>query len=169
MALTLEKNKHPYSDYCGFEVRDYSRKARIKWHLLLEKILVKNRKNNEYIFIYFKYNYTLLERIVAAALERNGAKFFPQFPIGNFLIDFYIQPNIVIEVDGPVHESDEQRRKDQIKDRILGSRGFRVKRISYGMVENLSLAIVSGELLPIDSDEENCLSESQSQFKRTIQ
>jgi very-short-patch-repair endonuclease len=144
-----KKKKH----YCSFNVWDYSRKGRIVWNLRL----VKKEEHDDYTLFYFEYNYTHLELIVAEVLDRIGAKFLPQVPIDNYLVDFYIEPDIIIEVDGPHHECIDQREKDQYKDKILRSYDFKVERISYYMVENLSLDLVSGELPTINLKEEKCL------------
>lgn len=152
------RNNRYKNHHCSFQLWDFSRGTRIIWHLrLIDKRFVKDELDNEYTLFYFEYNYTDLEQLVAFALSKNGAKFLTQIPIGNFLVDFYIEPNIIVEVDGPYHETDEQRKRDQNKDRILRSFGFRVERISYSMLENLSLDLVSGDLLPMDSDEEQRL------------
>lgn len=158
LNLAFRNNRYK-NHHCSFQVWDFSRRGtRIVWHLrLIDKRFMRNKLDNEYTIFYFEYNYTYLELLVALALSKNGAKFLTQIPIGNFLVDFYIEPDIIIEIDGPYHETDEQRKRDQNRDRILRSFGFRVERISYSMLENLSLDLVSGDLLPMNSDEEQRL------------
>ena len=144
--------------YCDFQVWDYSRMTRTIWNLrLIDKKFVKDELNKEYTLFCFEYNYTHLEQLVAMVLSQNKARFLTQVPISGFLVDFYVPPDIIIEVDGPYHETDEQRKKDQVKDSVLRSLGFRVERINYFMLENLSFDLVSGDLLPISTDEEQCL------------
>jgi very-short-patch-repair endonuclease len=73
---------------------------------------------------------TGIEVFVHNLLDREGVKFEFQKPlIGRFIVDFFISPNIVIEVDGPHHEK--QRDRDGERDARLRSAGFAVLRITY--------------------------------------
>ena len=57
-----------------------------------------------------------------------GLKFRRQHPIGPFIVDFIcLSKKIIIEVDGPVHDS--QTAYDQDRDRWLRSQGFLVLRV----------------------------------------
>ncbi len=123
-STKIKKNYH-----C-FEVWDYSRGSRTIWHLRLTRKEKVKYEDNECTSYFFRYDYTNLERLIYKALIRNNANFLTQVPIGNFLVDFLIEPNIIIEADGPMHESDEQQKRDRIKDRILEKKGFRIERIS---------------------------------------
>lgn len=47
-----------------------------------------------------------------------------------YIADFYLpQHQIVFEIDGPTHATDEQRRYDAIRDSLLASRGIRTIRV----------------------------------------
>lgn len=133
---------HQNTDF--FEIWDYSRSSRERtiWHLHLEAY----KEYSDYERFYFKYKYTRLERIVAELLIQKGVNFLMQVPIGIFLVDFYIMPDTVLEVDGPHHENDEIRKRDQYKDKILRLKGLKVERISYFMTNDLSFDLVSEEM-----------------------
>lgn len=127
--IAFESTKIKKNYHC-FEVWDCSRGFRTIWHLrLIRKEKVKY-EDNECTGYFFRYDYTNLERLICKALTRIEANFLTQVPIDNFLVDFLIEPNIIIEADGPIHESDEQQKRDRNKDRILRSKGFRIERIS---------------------------------------
>jgi len=102
--------------------------------------------------------------MIAELLRQNGVDFLIQIPIDMFVADFYIRPDIIIEVDGPHHEDEEIRKKDQYKDKILRSYGFKVERISYFMTDELSLDLIRGEIPPKDVNELNCLNDIQTRI-----
>ena len=59
-----------------------------------------------------------------------GLKFRRQHQIGNYIVDFYChEKRLVVELDGPVHESDERRTTDRNRDAFLKSLGLTVVRI----------------------------------------
>jgi very-short-patch-repair endonuclease len=66
-----------------------------------------------------------------------GYKFFRQFPIGPFVVDFVCKSvGLVVELDGGQHA--EQRRYDDRRDRFLSERGYRVIRVwNCDVVENI--------------------------------
>ena len=52
-----------------------------------------------------------------------------QYNIGNYIVDFYIpQKQLVIEVDGIQHLTEEHKEKDQTRDEFLKGQGLRVLR-----------------------------------------
>jgi len=60
-----------------------------------------------------------------------GCRFYRQKPIGNFIVDFYCPTgNLVIELDGGQHYSEEGKAKDNQRDNYLKSLGLRVLRCS---------------------------------------
>jgi very-short-patch-repair endonuclease len=64
-----------------------------------------------------------------------GAKFRRQVAIGNFIVDFVcFEQRLVVEVDGPTHESVEQQAKDRDRDAWLSEEGFRVLRLPNDLV-----------------------------------
>ena len=63
------------------------------------------------------------------------AKFRRQVPIGNFIVDFVcFERRLIVEVDGPTHDSLEQRAKDHERDAWLRQQGFRILRLPNGLV-----------------------------------
>lgn len=75
------------------------------------------------------------ELIFKKRLEDAGIRFMFQkgYIAGDFycIVDFYIpKPHrTAIEIDGPYHAADEQKRKDWAKDKYLNSRKIKVIRI----------------------------------------
>ena len=63
-------------------------------------------------------------------LKRLPMKAHRQYNIGNYIVDFYIpQKQLVIEVDGIQHLTEEHKEKDQTRDEFLEGQGLRVLRI----------------------------------------
>lgn len=49
-----------------------------------------------------------------------GVKFKRQHSIGGYIADFYCPKcNLVIEIDGPIHETPENAKNDQVRDAYL--------------------------------------------------
>ena len=71
--------------------------------------------------------------------QMKGYQFYRQKIIGNFIVDFYCsRANLIIEIDGGQHYSDEAKQKDVARDEFLKSSGLRVFRFSDREVfENL--------------------------------
>ncbi len=52
-----------------------------------------------------------------------------QYNIGNYIVDFYIpKKQLVIEIDGIQHLTEEHKEKDQTRDKFLEGQGLRVLR-----------------------------------------
>ena len=88
-------------------------------------------------------NMTDAEKLVWTMIrnkELKGYQFYRQKIIGNFIVDFYCpKANLVIEIDGGQHYSDEAKQKDAARDDFLKSSGLRVFRFSDREVfENLN-------------------------------
>jgi very-short-patch-repair endonuclease len=79
-------------------------------------------------------NMTNAESLLWSKLKSSqlkGYKFNRQKPIGNYIVDFYsIKAQLVIEVDGGQHYTDEGKEKDRIRDKYMTDRGLRVLRFS---------------------------------------
>ena len=93
----------------------------------------------------FRKEPTRGEKILWEALrgkKLGGLKFRRRQPIGYFVVDFYNSVHrLVVEVDGPVHES--QKEADCARQEILGELGLGVLRIKSEIIEkNLSGALV---------------------------
>ena len=62
-------------------------------------------------------------------LKRLPMKAHRQYNIGNYIVDFYIpQKQLVIEIDGIQHLTEEHQEKDQTRDEFLEGQGLRVLR-----------------------------------------
>jgi very-short-patch-repair endonuclease len=63
--------------------------------------------------------------------QLKGYQFYRQKPLGNFIVDFYCpKGNLVIEIDGGQHYSDEGKAKDNQRDNYLKGLGLRILRFS---------------------------------------
>jgi very-short-patch-repair endonuclease len=70
----------------------------------------------------------LWERLRAGRL--NGGKFRRQHPLDRFVLDFYApEQRLAVEVDGAVHDQDERREADQVRDAQLARLGVRILRV----------------------------------------
>ncbi|MFN3480668.1 MAG: endonuclease domain-containing protein [Thermodesulfovibrionales bacterium] len=77
---------------------------------------------------------TNAERILWSKIrgkQIKGYQFYRQKPIGDFIVDFYCpKGNLVIEVDGGQHYSEEGKAKDNYRDKYMEGLGLRVLRFS---------------------------------------
>ncbi|MCX6731516.1 MAG: endonuclease domain-containing protein [Candidatus Parcubacteria bacterium] len=56
-------------------------------------------------------------------------KFRRQHPFGRFIADFYChKANLIIEIDGPIHNSKNQKEYDILRTKIIKQYGLRVLR-----------------------------------------
>jgi very-short-patch-repair endonuclease len=72
-----------------------------------------------------------------------GAKFRRQVALGNFIVDFLcFDRRLIVEVDGPTHDSAEQIAKDRERDARLREQGFQVLRLPNELViASIELAV----------------------------
>ncbi|HTF98966.1 MAG TPA: endonuclease domain-containing protein [Nitrospirota bacterium] len=79
-------------------------------------------------------NQTDAERKLWSVLRNRqleGMKFRRQFPLDDFILDFYSpEYKLAIESDGGQHYSDEELTKDRTRSRALGTYGIRILRFS---------------------------------------
>ena len=79
-------------------------------------------------------NMTDAERKLWTSIRRkqlNNFQFLRQRPIGNFIVDFYCpEANLVIEVDGGQHFTEEGQESDQSRDAFLKGLGLHVLRFN---------------------------------------
>lgn len=89
---------------------------------------------------------------VALRREALGVKFRRQHPIGPFILDFYCpEQRLAVEVDGAVHDADEQAEHDRRRTRWLAGQGIRVIRCTNEEVRDSLdgvLAWIRSESLP---------------------
>lgn len=87
-------------------------------------------------------NMTDAEKLLWSRIRRKqikGCQFYRQKIIGNYIVDFYCpKGNLIIELDGGQHYSDEGMRKDRERDAYMVGFGLSVLRFSDREVfENL--------------------------------
>lgn len=81
------------------------------------------------------YQPTDLEQIVSDALTERGVSFAAQYPTtSGFVLDFVIGPNIVIEADGPCHDSSKAKRRDWFRTKCLIMEGWKIHRLNYHII-----------------------------------
>ena len=87
-------------------------------------------------------NMTDAEKLLWSKVRRNqlkGYQFYRQRIIGNYIVDFYCpRANLIIELDGGQHYTEEGVNKDKSRDAYMKQEGYRVLRFSDKEVfENL--------------------------------
>ena len=81
---------------------------------------------------------TIPERMLWLKLKNKqlGVRFRRQYSIGNYIADFCSpRQKIIIEIDGGVHEYDEQRYYDDDRQKTIEEIGFKVLRFTNEDVE----------------------------------
>jgi very-short-patch-repair endonuclease len=64
-----------------------------------------------------------------------GHKFRRQMPLGGYVVDFVcLEQRLVVEIDGPSHETEEQRARDEKRDAWLHANAFRLLRLRNDLV-----------------------------------
>lgn len=78
-------------------------------------------------------NMTKAEIMLWGRLRRRaveGCRFRRQHPIGPFIADFFCsEAGLIIELDGAVHDEEEQRQRDRLRDLAMEDHGLRMLRI----------------------------------------
>jgi very-short-patch-repair endonuclease len=78
-------------------------------------------------------NMTKAEEILWSELrlKKIGFKFRRQFPIYDFIVDFYsYELNLIIEIDGPIHNDEKSNSYDLKRDNLLRLNNYRILRLS---------------------------------------
>lgn len=79
-------------------------------------------------------NMTNAERLLWSEVRRKqlkGYQFYRQKTLGDYIVDFYCpEVNLIIEVDGGQHYSNEGKQKDRLRDDYMASLGLKVLRFS---------------------------------------
>ena len=85
-----------------------------------------------------------------------GLKFRRQHQIGHYIVDFYCHSErLIIELDGEVHNTPEQKKKDGIRDKYLRSIGNKILRFNNAeLFENTEsvLKVIEKSLSPTGRD-----------------
>lgn len=65
----------------------------------------------------------------------DGLKFRRQVPIGAYVVDFLcVRHRLIIELDGPPHLTETQRRHDSVRDAWLRQQGYKILRLTNDLV-----------------------------------
>ena len=92
-----------------------------------------NLKYQKQIRSQLRTNMPKPEEILWQRIRRKqlGVKFRRQHGIGRYIVDFYCaELNLVIEIDGDSHLSDEGKEKDIIRDAFMEALGIKVLRFT---------------------------------------
>ncbi len=92
-----------------------------------------NLKYQKQIRSQLRTNMPKPEEILWQRIRRKqlGVKFRRQHGIGRYIVDFYCaELNLVIEIDGDSHFSDEGKEKDTIRDAFMETLGIKVLRFT---------------------------------------
>lgn len=85
-------------------------------------------------------NMTLAENKVWEILKdrsKTSYKFRRQHPIANYIADFYCHElQLIIEIDGEYHNTDEQQQKDKEREEVLKFNGLRMIRCTNSDIKN---------------------------------
>ncbi len=75
-----------------------------------------------------------------SALKSNKVSYTYHQVIAGHETDFLLRPNVVVEVDGPIHERPEVQKRDLAIDDMLERIGYRVVRVPNTRVDNFNRA-----------------------------
>jgi very-short-patch-repair endonuclease len=82
----------------------------------------------------------LWEHLCGSRFE--GLKFRRQRPIGPYIVDFACESlNLIVEIDGSVHETAEAKEYDVQRDEYLSAAGYMIIRVSATQVETQILQV----------------------------
>ena len=91
-------------------------------------------KNLKIVARNLRKNMTDAERRLWSKIRRKqlkGYQFYRQKNIDNYIVDFYCpSAQLIVEIDGGQHYSEENIVKDEARDKCLNDLGFRVLRFS---------------------------------------
>ncbi len=90
-------------------------------------------------------NMTSAESIIWKHLHINEwkLKFRRQHPISNFIVDFYCHAlKLVIEIDGDIHDLEETKKNDILREKALSSLGLKILRFNNEVVYKSSKEVL---------------------------
>ncbi len=86
---------------------------------------------------YLRCEMTGPEKLLWAELRKLDLHVRRQIPMGGYIADFAIHgAKLIIEVDGPRHDLDENQRHDALRDAWFASQGYRTLRIRNSAILN---------------------------------
>ena len=70
-------------------------------------------------------------------VKPNGHKFRRQHPFGNYIADFYCHKlKLVIELDGSIHDNEEVKLNDEVRQKLIEEDGVTVIRFTNSQILN---------------------------------
>ncbi len=110
------------------------------------------------------------EQVRAGRLD--GRKFKRQVPMAPYIVDFLcVADRLVIELDGPPHETEARRQLDAARDEWLTQQGFRVLRFGNDQVLgncDQVIAVIKAALKEIPSPAPLCGAPSPAEGERVV-
>jgi very-short-patch-repair endonuclease len=82
-----------------------------------------------------------------SALKSNRVSYTYHQVIAGHETDFLLRPNVVVEVDGPVHDRPDVQKKDLAINDMLERIGYRVVRVPNGSVDSFNGADSTAKFL----------------------
>lgn len=74
------------------------------------------------------------EIIFEYILRENKIPFKFQYKIGPYRADFLISEFLVVEIDGPIHSTSEQKCHDKVRDKYITELGYKVLRLPIWLI-----------------------------------
>ena len=98
--------------------------------------------------------YTSGEVAVIKEMQARGLTFFTQREIlvegRRFVVDIFVPPNVVVEIDGPHHSKSIRASRDEVKDEALKRLGLKVLRVDYSLAKSQPSRIVDEVLKALE-------------------
>lgn len=79
---------------------------------------------------------TQSEKIFKNILDRNKIRYEFQKIINGYVVDFFIAPDCIIEIDGSIHNKKDVAANDKIRQKHLESHGFKFIRFGNNEADN---------------------------------
>jgi very-short-patch-repair endonuclease len=90
--------------------------------------------------------YTSGEVAVIKEMQARGLTFFTQREIivegRRFVVDIFVPPSIVVEIDGPHHLRSIRASRDEVKDEALKKLGLKVLRFDHSLAKSQPSRVV---------------------------
>jgi very-short-patch-repair endonuclease len=122
-------------------VRKFDKKLDVQPDILIQPIKQVRRARE------LRKEMSLPEVLLWVQLQRHpgGHKFRKQVPQHPYTLDFAcLNARLCIEVDGEAHNRGDQPKRDEIRDRVMAERGFRMLRLpAYEVLKNMEGCLVA--------------------------
>ena len=104
----------------------------------MPKTILSYAKGHKETARHLRNNMTDAETILWSRIRRKqilGLQFYRQKPIGRYIVDFFApKASLVIEVDGSQHKQVKHKKKDELRDSYLSTKGIEVLRLNANEV-----------------------------------